>query len=424
MQIIVIGVNHKTAPVEVREKLALGTEQGRQALDFLGTYAQAGVIVSTCNRTEVYTTCDKAEEGFNSLGSFLGNYHSLAQEEVEPYLYRYSAGEAVRHLFRVASGIDSMILGEYEILGQVREALSSSVEAGTMNHPLSKLFHHGLRVGRRARRETLISRQAVSVSFTAVQLAKRVFGEIGDCKVLVISAGQAGKLAGKALRDWGAKEIAVTNRTPERAMELARELEGRALPFARLEQELLNFDIIISATSSPHFVLTRDAVAEALPAREGRPLCLIDIAVPRDVDPAVTQLPGVFLYDIDDLQELSEAHLREREREVAAVEALVEGEVVRFMRWWNTLDVVPVIASLREKVEAVRCRELAKTLKRLPHLTPAEQMRLERLTRAIVNRILHDPIVTLKEQGRERGYMQAVEALFHLGPEEESSSDD
>jgi glutamyl-tRNA reductase len=263
----------------------------------------------------------------------------------------------------------------------------------------------------------------MSISFAAVQLAGKALGDLSEARVLVVSAGQAGKLAGKALREWGVKELAVTNRTYEKAMELAQELEGRALPFGHLEQELSSFDIVVSATGSPRPILTKEILAKAMQRRNGLPVCIIDIAVPRDVEPSVGQLPNVFLYDIDDLQQVTEAHRKEREKEVAAVEVLVEREMARFMRWWQALDAVPVIASLRQKAEGIRQRELDKTLKKMRPLTAGERERLETLTKAIVNKVLHDPIVTLKAQGKDRGYIQTVSELFHLDPQERSPHD-
>ncbi|MBI2910016.1 MAG: glutamyl-tRNA reductase [Chloroflexi bacterium] len=414
MEIVVAGVNHKTASLAVREKLALGRDQLTEALSALCQYVPQGAILSTCNRAEVYAAADHHTLGVKNVRRFIFEYYRISPLEVADCLYTYSGEDAVRHLFRVASGIDSMILGESQILGQVRGALEEAEAAGALPFPLSNLFRHALRVGRTARGETAISRNSVSVSATAVALAKQIFGDITQCKVLVISMGEAGKLTAKTLKDSGVAEIVVTSRTFDRAAAMAEKLGGRAIALHHMGEALAECDIVISASGSPHFVLEPPLVREAMSGRE-RPLFLIDIAVPRDVDPDVKSISNVYLYDIDDLQAVSDANLREREGEVEKVEAIIDEEVVKFSSWWRSLDVVPTITALRRRAEAIRQSELRKTLPRLRDLSPVEQASVDAMTKAIVRKLLHDPTIFLKKHRKGTEYAQALRQLFDLG---------
>ncbi|MEK7872552.1 MAG: glutamyl-tRNA reductase [Chloroflexota bacterium] len=318
------------------------------------------------------------------------------------------------HLARVAAGVDSLIVGEAQVLGQVRRALEVSGDAHMVSQPVSRLFHHALRVGRRAREETAIGRNATSVSFAAVEMARRIWGSLDSRVVLVLSAGGAGKITARTLRDVGAARLIVANRTPEKAVELAQELDGQAVSWESVPQALIEADIVISSTGAHGYVLTEEAVAAAMSRRAERPLLLVDIAMPRDIDPRAGSLPGVHLYNIDDLRTVAEANLRGREDEIQKVETIVEQETDRFLRWWRSQELVPVISAIQAKADAIRERELQRTLKRLPALGPQEQAQVEAMTRAIVSKLLHDPIATLKEQGQQDGYARTVRALFKL----------
>ena len=417
MQIIAIGVNHKSAPVEVRERLSLLDEELPDALAGLRLHAPEGAILSTCNRTEVYAIAPDAGAGAETLKGFLAGWRRLPVDQLSPYVYSATQRDAARHLFAVACGIDSMILGETEILGQVREALVAASNAGTVGLPLSRLFHAALRTGRLARQETAISRHTVSVSYAAVQMARQVFGGLEQCRVLVISAGEAGKLTARSLRQAGAREIGVANRTRARAEALAADLGGRTVDFERVPEALVDFDIVISATASARYVLLKDTVAGAMARRAGRPLCLIDIAVPRDIDPDSRLVHGVYLYDIDDLEAVSLAGLEERRKAVAQVEAIIDVEADRFMHWFHSLKAVPVIRGLRDKAEATRRRETEKALAKLRHLSPEDQAHIEALTKALTRKLLHDPIIALKGQGQSKGHIEAARDLFGLGEE-------
>ncbi|MFH1487141.1 MAG: glutamyl-tRNA reductase [Chloroflexota bacterium] len=414
MEIVVVGVNHKTAPLEVREKLALGRSQLSEALTTLCQYVPQGAILSTCNRAELYSAVEHPATAGKRIRSFLCEYNGLPPDDISGCLYTHSGPDAVRHLFRVASGLDSMILGEYQILGQVRSALEEAEAAGTARFPFSNLFRHALRVGRLVRGETAISRSAVSISTTAVALAKRIFGDIGRCRVLVISMGEAGKLTAKTLRDSGVAEIVVTSRTFERATDMAAKLGGRAVPLHHISEAVANCDIVISASGSPHYVLEPPLIGEAMGSRGERPLFLIDIAVPRDIDPAVKNIGNVYLYDIDDLQTVSDASLHEREGEVEKVEAIVEEEVAKFLSWWASLGVVPTIAALRQKAEAIRQAEIQKTLGHLRGVSDEDSARIDAMTRAIVRKMLHKPTVFLKGHRNGSEYAEALRQLFDL----------
>ncbi len=404
------GISHHTAPVEEREALAFSPDELAAALARLRSDLGAGVILSTCNRTELYTTLPSRQETARLVSLLL----EMKGAKVAPSrFYTLNGLEAVRHLYRVAAGLDSMVVGESQIQGQVREAFSAATDAGCVNGILSRLFHTALAVGKRARRETAIGRWAASVGGAAVALARQVLAGLEGRTVLVISAGATGKLAARALAEAGAGRILVTNRTYARAVEVARSLGGCPVPFSELTQALGQADIVISATGAQRFVLGPEQVAPALSGRQGRPLVIVDIAVPRDVDPAVGELEGVHLYDIDDLQEVATpqgASLRELRR----AEAIVEEEVARFQEWWQSLDVVPVIAALRQRAEEIRRQELERTLRRLPSLPEEERKRIEAMTAAIVNKLLHPPIARLKDGADIALYREVLADLFGL----------
>lgn len=421
MEFLVVGLNHHTAPLDVREKLAVGKAQLSDALNAMGTYVDQGVILSTCNRSEVYTlgSDGPAEHG---LKEFLTDYYEITSIDVDRYVYCHRHGECVRHLFRVASSLDSMILGEGQILRQVRDAFEAASESRCVQSPLSHLFHQALRVGKRVRRDTGISRHASSVSRACVELARQRLGDLRQLKGIVIGTGDAGKLAAMALKESGLAHLAVTNRTHERALELAQELDGEAIPFRDMDTALQDVDIVIGSTGSPGYVLEGSAISRTMATRPQRPLFLIDIAVPRDIDPAAAQLDNVFLYDVDDLQTISAANRLERERQATRAEEMVDREVEQFLEWHRTLKVVPTIASLRKRAEEIRERELERLLKRLDHkLTPMDIESLETMTRAIVNKLLHEPTTHLREH-HSSAKIQLARELFNLEDEIPSDS--
>lgn len=408
-----VGLNHNTSPVEEREKLAFTSAELADALQTLsGSLGGGVVIISTCNRTELFTT---VEDGEGS--DLVARLNALKNADVASehfYVLRHEA--AVDHLYRVAAGIDSMVLGESQILGQVREAMSAATEAGTLSGVLSHVFHTAMAVGKRARHETQIGRHAVSVSSAAVTLARKSLGDLENKTVLVISAGSMGKLAAKALAQQTGSRILVANRTIERAADLAEQLgpNAEAFDLAHLRDALAVSDIVISGTSAEEFILGPDDVHPVMADRQDRELLFIDIAVPRDIDPAVVEVPGVHLWDIDDIEAVTEEGWNGRQAEVSKVEAIVEEHVAEYEGWWQSLDVVPVITALVERAESIRVAELERTLKAIPALDSKSRERIEAMTAAIVKKLLDLPIARLKD-GADKGlYMEALEDLFDV----------
>ncbi len=410
MAIVTLGLSHHTAPIELRDKVAIPSAQIPDALHFLRTELGKGVILSTCNRTEVYTLAATAKRGIQALKEAFAAYHNVPLEDLEPHLYTHSQRQAVKHLFRVTSGLDSLILGESQILGQVREAYGAAARAGMTGGTMARLFHQALRVGKRARRDTAIGKNALSVSRAAVELARRALGDLSRQRVLVIGVGDAGATAARALVDAGAADITVTNRTYSRAAELAADLNGRAAPFEELPGLLEGADIVVSATGSPGYIVTPELAAQARITSE-RPLLLIDIASPRDIDPAVKAFPNLCLYDIDDLEAVAEANRHARLVEAQKVEAIVSQEVDAFMGWMRSQEVVPTVAALHQQAETMRARELARALQRLPHLADAEQSVLDDFSQALVKKLLHKPTTVLKARN-DPSLTQAARELF------------
>jgi len=424
MNILVVGLNHHTASVEVREKLAFGGGHLREALASLAERRtnndpsfQEAVLVSTCNRTELYALVQDINAGREALLRFLTDHGKLPMAELEGHVCVYVNEEAIAHLFRVAAGIDSMIVGEHEVLGQVREAYHLASACKAAGPLLGKLFRKSISVGKRARTETGISRNAVSVSYAAVELARNVFGDLTDCRALVVGAGDTSEQTLKNLVDNGVTEVTVINRTRHRAEAMASWCNGRVLAFDRVAQALSHTDIVISSTAAPHPVIRRDAVEQAMGWRDQRPLLLIDIAVPRDVDPAVSQIGNVHLYDIDDLERVAQANRQRRQREVPKVEAIVQEELADFMAWFQSLYVLPTITELREWAHDIRQSELEQALRRLPSLSERQQAIVEALSQRIVNKLLHVPTVNLKERANGHDghlYALALRELFAL----------
>ena len=415
MNLVALGLNHTTAPLEVREGLAFTPEKARSALRSLPPGIYQAVILSTCNRTEVYAVAADPAPAEEALKGFLGHHHGLSPGGFAAYCYCLHGAEAMRHLFRVVCGIDSMVLGEDQIQGQVRRALGQALAAGAARRPLSILFRHALEVGKRVRRETLLSRHTVSVSHVAVLLARELLGDLSHRRFLIISAGETGKLSGKIVQESGARDIVVVNRTPGRARRLAERLGGRAASFGQLSKALTAADVVISATGAPGFVVTAGMVAGAVSGRAGRPLFLIDLAVPRDIDPGAGEVPGVHLFNIDGLQGISQSGLEERRKEAVRAEAIVDEEVDRAVAWWHSQRAVTTIVSLRRRAEQVRQQELAEALRKLPSLTPQQRLGVEALSRAIVNKLLHPPTVRLRDGASE--HIAAAEELFRLKEE-------
>ncbi len=412
MHITLVGISHKTAPVAVRERFAFAPEELPAVLPRLSEALGVGVaLLSTCNRTEVYVTSHHAVAAAPVID--LLRDAKDATDAPSDAFYHLTGRDAARQLLRVAAGIDSMVLGESEILGQVRNAFAAATAANTHNAVLSRLFHTAIRAGRKARSQTHIGRHAVSVSSTAVALARRTLGDLDGRTVLVVSAGEAGKLAARSLAESGASRLLVTNRTPERARELAADLGGDLVAFERLGEVMAEADIVISSSAAPDFLIGPKNVSQATAGRNGRPLLLIDIAVPRDIDPAVRDFPQVHLYDIDDLQGLVADNMKARRQEVTGVERIIEEELARFTDWVSARGVTPTVAALRARADALREAEVARTLRHLDGLNAEQRRRVEAMATALVNKLLHDPIRRLKGDDGER-YAPALRELFAL----------
>jgi glutamyl-tRNA reductase len=393
MSIILIGVNHKTAPVEIRERLAFSDEACADGLRRLvdGEVVREGLIVSTCNRVEILsaTTAEQLESGAGRLAQFLDAAASLPAGFLNNHLYRHTDEEAVRHLFRVASSLDSMVVGEPQVLGQVRRAYSVAVEAGTAGRIINRLVHHTFRVAKRVRNETGIAANAVSISYMAVELGKKIFESLKGCTVLLIGAGEMAELSARHLVNAGASRVLIANRTEQTAQQIANEFGALTLPFDELDQGLAEADMVICSTGAPTYVLTEAQARRALGRRRNRPTCFIDISVPRNIDPAVGKVPNVFLFDIDDLESVITSNIREREREAERAELIVQSEVMQFQQSLRLMDVGPTIGAMREKFQEVARTEMARQRKRLGVLTTEQETAIEALLVSTVNKISH-----------------------------------
>lgn len=419
MHIVVVGLSHHTAPVEIRERLAFAPtameKPLRQMLD-LPAIAEA-LIVSTCNRVELYAVSREPDAATAALRRFLADYHGQPLEEIEQHLYDSQGEEAIRHLFRVASSLDSMIIGEPQILGQIKTAYGYAVEFKTAGLILNRFLHKAFSVAKRVRTETGIASSAVSVSFAAVELARKIFDRLDDKGVMIIGAGEMCELAARHFVSNGVSRVLVTNRTFERAEKLAAEFQGRAVPFDEFTDHLSSVDIVLTSTGAPTFILSRAQMEEVLKRRKNRPMFLIDIAVPRDVDPKVNDLANIYLYDVDDLQGVVQANLKERQKEAHRAEVIIGEEIGQFHQWLANLEVKPTIVALRRRFEEVCSQELARTCGNHKDLTEAQRRGLEAMTNAIVNKLLHRPIAILKRTQNETSgedYVDAVRELFDL----------
>ena len=410
MHVSVTGISHHETPVELRERFAFAPDALAPALRRL-PQGLGGAVLSTCNRSELYLTSETPLDRDEAVEALLKAHGNTPTEGVA--FFHLTEQDAVRHLYGVAAGIDSLVVGESEILGQVREAFSAATAAGSGNPVLARLFHSALRVGRRASSETEIGAHGLSVAALAVSLSKRLLGDLRRKTVLVVGAGEAGQRAAAALAQAGAGRLLVTTRRSELAAEIARELSGSAIPFAEMPRALFEADVVISATAAPEAIITAADISAAMAARPGRPLMIVDIAVPRDVEGAVRDVDGVHLFDIDDLQAAAEANMANRRREIGAVEAIVTEEAARFETWLTGRSAEPTIAALRQSAEATRLAELQRTLERMPDLTEDDRKRLDAMTRALVNRLLHAPVTRLRDRGAER-HLDAVRELFEL----------
>lgn len=421
MNIIIVGLNHKTAPVKVRERLSFPPHTIHEPLKRLSNLVNEAVILSTCNRVEIIAVSGNMERGVWGVKQFLSDYHNIPLETLDEHLYLYRGEEAVRHLFKVAGGLDSMVMGEPQILGQVKDAYGYAIQHKSAGVIINKLFHRAFSAAKRVRTETGIGTTAVSVSYAAVELAKKIFGSLEGKSIMLIGAGEMAELSALHLLNSGVKEIIVVNRTYERAVEVARNFKGTPIMFREFGHYLKKIDIVITSTSAPKFIIGPTLVEEVIRERRNKPMFFIDISVPRNIDPLVNNIDNVYLYDIDDLQGVVSANLKERAKEAKEAERIIEEEVERFSRWVKTLDVVPTITSLKKRFEGIRSGELEKALEVLKDLSQEEREIIEAMTKAIVNKILHQPMTHLKKEanGVEGDfYIEATRRLFDLDGEE------
>jgi len=423
MNIIVAGLSHKTASIEIREKLSFSSQNLTSPLQEIVNFPSIydAIILSTCNRVEIVCTAADSKKVIREIKVFLANFHNLSLDEITPHLYFYTGQDAIRHVFRVASSLDSMIIGEPQILGQLKDAFRSAVVNKTTGSILNRFLHKAFSVAKRVRTETDIASSAVSISFAAVELARKIFDNLEDKKILLIGAGEMAELVTRHLVSHMVKELFITNRTFEHALPLAQKFGGRVLKFDELFDNFPQMDIIISSTDAHDIIITYEKIAKALHARKNKPMFLIDIAVPRNIDPRVNDLPNVFLYNIDDLDGIVEKNRQVREKEAKQAENIVEEEQMRFYVWLQQQEATPTIITLKEKFEGIRLKEIEKTFSHWDGLREEDKEKINALTHAIVNKILHDPINFIKTKGgKNRFPIEEIKKIFNLNDEDDA----
>lgn len=411
MHIIVAGLHYKTAPVEIRERLTFDANDLDEALRTLKNKKSIleSVILSTCNRTEIYAVVDQIHTGRYYIKEFLSEWFHIEMDEFAPFLFVYEEADAVEHLFKVTCGLDSMIVGETQILGQVRDSFLQAQRSEATGTIFNQLFKQAVTLAKKAHSKTEIGANAVSVSYAAVELAKKIFGNLNGKHVLILGAGKMGELALKNLQGSGATKVTVINRTFEKAASLAERFSGTAKELRELQCALLEADILISSTGSNDFVISKDMMSGVVNLRKGRPLFMVDIAVPRDIDPEIHELENVFLYDIDDLEGIVEANMAERKKAAEKIMIMIEEEISEFHEWLNMLGVVPVIAALRKKALAIQAETMKSLDRKLPDLTDRERKIINKHTKSIINQLLKDPILQAKELAGQKGAKEKLE---------------
>jgi glutamyl-tRNA reductase len=410
MKVFVAGLNHKTADVDVREKLAFNgprLEEGLIRFRELPEIEEA-IILSTCNRVELYAKIRDTVKATESLKTFLSEFHNINRGSLDNALYLYDDTDAVRHVFRVASSLDSMVVGEPQILGQLKDAFDLALKKKTTGILLNKLMKKAISVAKRVRTETRIAENAVSISFAAVELAKKIFTDLSKKVCMLLGAGEMAELAARHLISNGVKEIVVSNRTYERACDLAKEFHGRSVRFDEFIQEMVRIDIVICSTGAPTYILTKGQMQKVMKERKQKPVFIIDISVPRNIDPEINDMDNVYLYNIDDLQGVVDANIFERQKEAEKAEKIIEEEIDTFLKWQSSLDSVPTIVALREKAEEIKREELSRLLNKIPQIGEKEREAIEYMASAIVNKLIHPPTTVLKEDSEDRDVLIAT----------------
>ncbi|MDH4086013.1 MAG: glutamyl-tRNA reductase [Nitrospira sp.] len=420
MHLIVVGLSHKTAPVEIRERLAVPESRLGEALTRLRSYSgvKEGILLSTCNRVEVYSVVDDVETGYGRIQEFLADTHlSLSSEQLTPHLYWHTGDRAIGHLFRVAASLDSMIIGESQILGQLKGAFEVALAHKTTGVIMNKVVKKAISVAKRVRTETKIAEMAVSVSYAAVELAKKIFSDLHEKTVLLVGAGEMAKLAARHLIAHGVRHVRITTRTPQHAVDLAAKFGGTAVPFDQFKDDMASADIVLVSTGAAHYLVGAEDVRRAVEERMNRPMFLIDISVPRNIDPAVRHVDNAFLFDIDDLTQRVEQNRAGRVQEAEKAERMVLEEVTIMLDWMKSLEVTPTIVALRSHVDDLKRAEVDKVLTRLPHLSLQDRELVEGLASSIVNKLIHRTMVTLKaEVNSSNGpaFVEAARRFFSL----------
>ncbi len=419
MHLFLLGVSHRTAPVDLRERLDFSSRDVGAAVEALATRSSAAesVVLSTCNRSEIYVASGDPVRARDDLVAFLSDYHQLPQDLFLPHLFAHDDEAAARHLFRVAAGLDSLVVGEPQILGQVKDAFQAAAERHCTGPLLSKTFHWAFGVGKRVRSETALGEGAVSVSFAASALARKIFGRLDGRRVLVVGAGEISALTARHLRSHGVAEIVITSRTAAHADALAADVGGRTVPWGEMRQAMAGADIVVTATGSQRPIVSRADVEAVTGRRRAEPLFIIDLAVPRDVDPAVSEIEQVFLYNVDDLRGIVQENLARRGAEIAHAEAIVAEELTRFTAWQRSRRAIPTVVALRQRFEDIRRAELQRLETRLSGLPPEARARLDEVTRLIVEKLLLEPTEQLKalpDEETQAVYTEAVNRLFRL----------
>jgi len=420
MHIVVVGLSHKTAPVEIREKLAIPESRLGEALGRLCSYSgvREGMLLCTCNRVEVYAVVDELEVGYGRIQEFLADAHmSLSSEQLNPHLYWQTGDRAISHLFRVASSLDSMIVGESQILGQIKDAFDAALAHKATGLILNKVIKKAISVAKRVRTETKISEMAVSVSYAAVELAKKIFSDLSDKTVLLVGAGEMAKLAARHFIANGVRNVCVTTRNPQHGIELADRFGGTAVLFEQFREDMALADIVLVSTGASHYLIGAEDVQRAVKLRMNRPMFLIDISVPRNIDPAVRHVDNAFLFDIDDLKLRVERNKGERVQEAEKAERMVVDEVGVIQQWLRSLEVTPTIVALRTRAEDIKRSEVEKAIGRLAHLSPQERELVEGMASSIVNKLIHHTMVTLKTEVASAdgaAFVEAARRFFNL----------
>lgn len=421
--IVLLGLNHKTADVELRECIGFSNDEADTALQqfYESPVISEIILLSTCNRVEILIAAPDAEKAIDAAKNYISESKNIPISQFEDALYIYQGDEAVRHIFMVASSLDSMVVGEPQILGQLKDAYQNATIKKTSGVILNRLMHKTFFVAKRVRTETGIGDHAVSISYAAIELGRKIFGTLEAKKVLLIGAGEMAELAVEHLIRHRSGKIFVANRTFERGLELADRFKGTAIRFEEITQSLCEVDIIISSTGAPDFVIKQDQVKKIMRQRKNRPLFFIDIAVPRDIDPGINKLPNIYVYDIDDLKDVIDENIEDRNREAVKAQRIIDEAVIKFRHWYESLDVIPTIKALREKILGIAEAEMKKTLNHsLSHLTLDDSQAVHRMVNAMLNKVLHDPTIFLKNDGchaNKSVYLDITRKLFKLDDE-------